>query len=201
MSTRKLRRKYRPSNPSNAISGKSRIVRRNLSRRREIDHGKTWYICRANIGCERRAALSLKAKAVDVFRPVEDRWRVFKYRCSDVSIGWFGRYLFAGMPQGRGAEVLHTCEGVESVLGVSGKPVAVRPEVLQRIADEIAGYRKTEPAPFKKGQKVTLPTGPFAELEGIIREADEDRGRAIVAVEMFGKRHELELDFFELKAA
>jgi transcription antitermination factor NusG len=201
MATRKVRRKYRPSSHSHNVSGKSRIVRRALTHRREIDHGKQWFCVRTSIGCARRAELGLRAAGFDVFRPVDDRWRVHKHRCSDASLGWFGRYLFVGFERIARFATLRETDGVESVLGVAGTPLAVRPEVLQAVADQIAGYRKTPPAPFKEGQDVLVQAGPFAELRGIVEEADEQSGRASVAIEMFGKTHVQELDFLDLKAA
>jgi transcription antitermination factor NusG len=203
MSTRKLRRKYRPSSHSNNVAGKSRIIRRALTHRREIDHGVTWYIIRAAFRSVRSAELSLRAAGVKVYRPAEDRWRVHKHRCSDVSRDWLGRYLFAGLGPDAGPDELREVDGVESILALAGtqKPVTVRPELLQDLADQIAGYRKAPPAPFKEGQDVLVAAGPFAELRGIVEEADEQSGRASVAIEMFGKTHMQELDFLDLKAA
>jgi transcription antitermination factor NusG len=200
MSTRKLRRKYRPS--AQFISGKSRIVRRAVQHRREIDHGKQWYVIRTNIGCERRAELCLREIGFDVYRPVEDRWRLHRRRCSDVSLGWFGRYLFVGFGEGSRFDKLRETDGVESILGIAGKPTPVCPSVLQNVADQIAGYRKTPPALFKEGQGVLVSLGDgFADIPGIIAEADEQSGQASVTIEMFGKQHSVELDFVDLKAA
>jgi transcription antitermination factor NusG len=199
MSTRKLRRKYRPS--SMPVQGKNRIVRRALTHRREIDHGKQWFVVRTNIGGSRRAELGLRACGFDVYRPVEDRWRVYKRRCSDISLDWFGRYLFVGCGECPRFGSLRETDGVESILMIQGNPIAVRPEVLQRIADELSGYRKPAPTAFKRGQKVDIAAGQFVELRGIIEEADVERSKVKVSVEMFGKTHKLELDFVELKAA
>jgi transcriptional antiterminator RfaH len=199
MSSRKLRRKYRPS--SMPVQGKGRIVRRDLSHRREIDHAKQWFCIRTNIGAERRAAFGLREAGFDVFRPVDDRWRVFKHRCSDVSVNWFARYMFLGSDDNPRFDIVRATDGVESILVAAGRPVAVRPEVLQKIADELAGYRKTAPAPFKQGQGVTIDRGPYTGIPALIKSLDEEAERAIVELEMFKQKHELELDFVELKAA
>jgi transcription antitermination factor NusG len=197
MSSRKLRRKYRPS--SMPVQGKGRIVRRTLSHRREIDHGKQWYCVRLAAGLERRAEVTLRAGGFDVFRPVEDRWKIYKWRCSDVSLGWFGRYLFVGFGGHPRFDVVREADGVAGVLGVAGTPIAVRPEVLQEIADQVAGFKKTHPEPFVAGQRVAVQRGPFAELTGLIEETGN--GLARVMVEMFGKKHPVELAFVDLKAA
>jgi transcription antitermination factor NusG len=46
---------------------------------------------------------------------------------------------------------------------------------------------------------VAVQRGPFAELTGLIEETGN--GLARVMVEMFGKKHPVELDFVDLKAA
>lgn len=203
MSTRKLRRgKYRPSNSSNSISGKSRIIRRAVPHRREIDHGKKWYVIRANAGCERRVELGLRASGCDIFRPVDDCWRVYRHRCSDTSRGWFGRYLFVGLG-GRGElDIVRATDGVAGILGTATEgAIAVRPEVLQAVADQISGFSKPAPAAFSEGQDVLVQAGPFAELKATVEEADAQSGRATVRLEMFGKEHLQVLDFVDLKAA
>jgi transcription antitermination factor NusG len=163
MSTRKLRRKYRPS--SMPVQGKGRIVRRTLSHRREIDHGKQWYVVRAKAGRERRVTRELREAGFDIFWPTDDRWRIWKHRCSDVSVGWFPGYLFVGFAKSPRFDIIREADGVAGVLGVDGAPLAVRPEVLQQVAEE---------------------TG---------------NGLARVMVEMFGKKHPVELDFVNLKVA
>jgi transcription antitermination factor NusG len=197
MSTRKLRRKYRPS--AQFIPNKSRIIRRNLSHRREIDHGKRWYVVRAKAGRERRATRELRAAGFDIFWPVNDTWRVWKHRCSDISVGWLSGYFFVGFAASPRFDVVREADGVAGVLGVEGRPLAVRPEVLQEIADQVAGIEKAAPEPFKEGQRVSVQRGPFAELTGWVEETGN--GLARVVVEMFGKKHPVELELVDLKAA
>jgi transcription antitermination factor NusG len=197
MSTRKLRRKYRPS--SMPVQGKGRIVRRALSHRREIDHGKRWYVVRAKAGRERRATRELRSLGFDIFWPINDTWRVWKHRCSDVSTGWLPGYLFVGFEESPRFDLIREADGVAGVLGVEGRPLAVRPEVLQDIADRVAGVQKTNPEPFKAGQTVSVARGPFAELRGRVEETGN--GLARIVVEMFGKKHPVDLLLDDLKAA
>jgi transcriptional antiterminator RfaH len=197
MSTRKLRRKYRPS--SMPVQGKGRIVRRALSHRREIDHGKTWYCLRTLVGRERRAARELAQQGYDIFWPTMDRWRVYRHRCSDVSLGFLSGYMFFGFRGNPQFATVCETDGVASILGVAGTPVAVRPELLQQIADDVAGFKKTNDGPFTEGQTVVIQRGSFAELLGRVEETGN--GLARVIVEMFGKSHPVELELMDLKAA
>src|SRR4051794_9290221 len=83
---RKNRRKYKPS--SIPVPNQARIVTRKLSHRRIIDVTKTWYVVKTAGGhSERRAEFGIRSAGFDVYRPHEDRWRIYRRRCSDVSIG------------------------------------------------------------------------------------------------------------------
>jgi transcription antitermination factor NusG len=111
-------------------------------------------------------------------------------------VPWISLCGFAKSPR---FDIIREADGVAGVLGVDGAPLAVRPEVLQQVADEIAGFKRTIAAPFVTGQRVSVQRGPFAELTGLIEETGN--GLARVMVEMFGKKHPVELDFVNLKVA
>jgi transcription antitermination factor NusG len=197
---RKNRRKYKPS--SVTVLNQARIVTRKLSHRRIIDVSKTWYVVKTAGGdSERRAERGLHSSGFDVYRPHEDRWRIYRRRCSDVSIGWFRGYVFVGFRDSPRFDLVHNTDGVSSILGVSGAPLSVPGELLQKVADELAGIKITRPRPFKAGQRVSVQRGPFAELIGIVRELDHDGERAMVRIDMLGKEHELELGYADLKVA
>jgi hypothetical protein len=98
-------------------------------------------------------------------------------------------------------DLVRNTDGVSSILGVSGAPLSVPGELLQKVADELAGIKITRPRPFKAGQRVSVQRGPFAELMGIVRELDHDGERAMVRIDMLGKEHELELGYADLKVA
>lgn len=197
---RKNRRKYKPS--VQPVPSQARIVTRKLSHRRIIDVSKTWYVVKTAGGhSERRAESGLRSSGFDVYRPHEDRWRIYRRRCSDVSIGWFRGYVFVGFSAAPRFDLVRDTDGVSSILGVSGTPLSVPGELLQKVVDELAGIKITRPRPFKAGQRVSVQRGPFAELMGIVRELDHDGERAMVRIDMLGKEHELELGYADLKVA
>jgi transcriptional antiterminator NusG len=197
---RKNRRKYKPA--AQVVPNQARIVTRKLNHRREIDVSKTWYVVKTSGGhSERRAEFGLRASGIDTYRPHEDRWRIFRRRCSDVSTGWFSGYLFVGFQGSPRFDIVRDTDGVSSVLGVAGAPLSVPGELLQRVADEMAGIKQTRPRPFSEGSRVSVRRGPFAELMGIVRELDHEGERAMVKIDMLGKEHHLELGYEDLKVA
>jgi transcriptional antiterminator NusG len=197
---RKNRHKYKPS--AMPVPGQVRVITRKLSYRRIIDVSKTWYVVKTAGGAsERRAESGLRHAGFDTFRPHEDRWRIYRRRCSDVSVGWFRGYVFVGFGGVPRFDLVRGTDGVASILGVSGAPLSVPGELLQKVADELAGIKKVAVAPFKEGTRVSVRRGPFAELVGIVRELDHEGERAMVKIDMFGKEHELELGYADLKVA
>jgi transcription termination/antitermination protein NusG len=197
---RKNRRKYKPA--AQVVPNQARIVTRKLNHRRIIDVSKTWYVVKTAGGhSERRAEFGLRASGIDTYRPHEDRWRIYRRRCSDVSIGWFRGYIFVGFGGAARFDLVRDTDGVSSILGVSGAPLSVPGELLQKVADELAGIKQTRPRPFLTGQKVSVRRGPFAELMGIVRELDHEGERAMVRIDMLGKEHHLELGYEDLKVA
>jgi transcription antitermination factor NusG len=197
---RKNRRKYKPS--AMPVPGQVRVITRKLSHRRIIDVSKTWYVVKTAGGAsERRAEVWLRHAGFDTFRPHEDRWRIYRRRCSDVSIGWFRGYVFVGFGGVPRFDLVRGTDGVASILGVSGAPLSVPGELLQKVADELAGIKKAVPAPFSEGSRVSVRRGPFAELVGIVGELDHEGERAMVQIDMLGKEHKLELGYADLKVA
>jgi transcription antitermination factor NusG len=149
---RKNRRKYKPS--AQLVPGQARVITRKLSHRRIIDVSKTWYVVKTAGGhSERRAEFGLRSSGFDVFRPHEDRWRIFRRRCSDVSTGWFRGYIFAGISGSPRFDLIRDTDGVSAILGVSGAPLSVPGELLQRVADELAGIKITQPTAVEARNK------------------------------------------------
>src|SRR6478672_2794872 len=150
----KLRRKYRPSKQV-VHTRASRIIRRPITRRREIDHGKQWYIIRAIAGRERRAERGLIEQGYDVFWPIEDCWRIWRHRCSELRTGWLGGYMFVGFAAFEGFDKVRGQDGVAGIVGMgrSGPPLEVPGALVQAVADQVAGLKNNASAGFKRGSR------------------------------------------------
>lgn len=195
---RKPRRKYKPA--AQPVPGQARTVRRQLNHRRQIDAGKAWFVVRAQ-GGGRKAAASLQAEGFDVFHPADDCWRVYRWRCSDVSAGLFRGYLFVGFEGSPRFDKVRDSDGVHSILEVSGTPISLAGEILQEVADRHLGPKITHQRALSAEQTVSVARGAFAELVGQIIELDHMAERALVRIRMMGRDHEVELGFNDLKVA
>lgn len=200
MGQRKNRRKYRPSQP--AQPNQSRYVRRlgHEVMRNIVDESRTWYVVRTFPGMERRAARALRHVGLSVLWPVEDRWKIYKRRCSEAPLGYFGPYLFAGEERTGGIAKAIGLDGVAGILGHGSEPPQTVPAaIIQKALDDSVGLQKTHQRSFVREQRVILKRGPFAELVGYILELN--RNIAVVSIDLMGKAHPVEVELDALMVA
>jgi transcriptional antiterminator NusG len=101
-------------------------------------------------------------------------------------------------------EVLHIINntpGVSRIVGVGGRPTALREEEVERILEAIdtGKARPTPEIPYKIGEHVRVIDGPFTEFTGVVEEINPERGKLKVMVSIFGRPTPVELDFLQVE--
>jgi transcriptional antiterminator NusG len=101
-------------------------------------------------------------------------------------------------------EMLHLINntpGVSRVVGVGGRPTALRAEEVERILDAIdtGKVKPTPEIPFKMGEHVRVIDGPFTDFSGVVEEVNPERGKLKVMVSIFGRPTPVELDFLQVE--
>lgn len=101
-------------------------------------------------------------------------------------------------------EVLHLINntpGVSRVVGVGGRPTALREDEIERILDAIdtGKVKPTPEIPFKIGEHVRVIDGPFTDFTGVVDEVNPERGKLKVMVSIFGRPTPVELDFLQVE--
>ena len=130
------------------------------------------------------------------------RWKIWRRRCSEAAIGWFGPYLFLGCQDASGLGRAVACDGVAGILGNDPETrQAVAGALIQKALDDSLGHKQTHLRPFIEGQRVFIRRGAFADLSGIIVKLNNEDEAAMVRVDMLGKQHALELAFSDMRAA
>lgn len=179
-----------------------------------------WYVVRTNIKSEGKAERNLKLAGFRTYAP----WQRFE-RLNRRKRVWVQhemrlapRYLFleVNMPAG-GIPwyAIRACEGVESVLGVEGRPIRlnkVQTEQLKAIMAAEADFafdetragklhrreigktkRETTKMRFPVGSKVRISDGPFTSFNGEITNVN-GRGHLTVLASIFGRMTPVELE-------
>lgn len=181
-----------------------------------INPDKIWYVVRANIKCEEKAATNIRLAGFDVYYP---RQRVEKkHRRSNlyytIERPLMLPYLFVGLPPE--AEMQHfgfirACEGVEKLLEVQGKPVPVPGKDVQAIylAEVDMKFDDTREARKHRGEGLNdeFPSGAkvfIKEMEHIFKGffgeviGTDGKERVHVSLAKFGK---MWFDHREIQAA
>ena len=101
-------------------------------------------------------------------------------------------------------EMLHLINntpGVSRVVGVGGRPTALRAEEVERILDAIdtGKVKPTPDIPFKMGEHVRVIDGPFTDFSGVVEEVNPEKGKLKVMVSIFGRPTPVELDFLQVE--
>src|SRR6185312_4900686 len=101
-------------------------------------------------------------------------------------------------------EVYHLIKNTPKVtgfLGTDNKPMPISEAEAQRILQQVQeGVERPKPSiSFESGENVRVSDGPFASLNGVVEEVDEDRSRVKVAVSLFGRAPPVELGFGQVE--
>ncbi len=63
----------------------------------------------------------------------------------------------------------------------------------------MASSEEVNETPFLVGEIVKLNDGPFATLNGVIEEVDNERKKLVVSVKIFGRKTPMELSFVQVE--
>ena len=89
---------------------------------------------------------------------------------------------------------------VISFLGPEKRPHALRDEEIERIINRVEQKVEEEQKgmQYTVGMKVSVISGAFEGMEGVVEEVDTDNRRLKVMVKIFGRSTPLELDYIQV---
>jgi len=121
----------------------------------------------------------------------------------------FPGYIFVQMDLGDNPdepneawETVRYTPGVTGFVGTSTRAVPLSPDEEQRMLGTL-GVTGSREAPkvrttFNVGDNVQVTAGPFADFNGVVSEANPERGKVKVLVSIFGRETPVELDFSQV---
>lgn len=116
-----------------------------------------WYVVQTNIKCEEKATGNLSDAGITVYYPCY-RKEIVHHRTKKIvtkTYPLFRGYLFVSMPAvGADWFTLRRCEGVESILGVEGRPIPVPAKSVEQFiaAQEDLQFDQTDKARKHRGE-------------------------------------------------
>ena len=106
-------------------------------------------------------------------------------------------------------EIPHILRNVPNVLGFLSDTkdttlgaIPLRPAEVNRIlgrVDEMVDSEEINETPFLVGETIKVIEGPFASLNGVIEEVDNERKKLVVSVKIFGRKTPMELSFMQVE--
>ncbi|HEX4487530.1 MAG TPA: UpxY family transcription antiterminator [Terriglobales bacterium] len=162
----------------------------------------SWFAVQTKPRHEKRAAMELKEKGVEVFLPLLTAIHHWSDRRRQVEVPLFGGYLFVRIQDdaAQRVTVLRT-QGALRFVGMRGTGVEVPEEDIQAIQTLLQERVAFTACPFVNiGQKVRIRGGSLDGLRGILTAVNDDRS-LIVSVESIQRSLQFRIDGYNLEPA
>lgn len=171
-----------------------------------------WYIVHAYSNFERRVADTIREQAErqglqDQFEeievPTEEVVEVHRNQKRIREQRHFPGYVLVKMKMTDDAyHLVKNVPKVTGFLGTQNKPQPVSEAEVKRIlgsAQEAAAARPRPVVSFETGERVRVVDGPFQSFEGEVSDVDEERGRLKVAVMIFNRETQVDLEYNQVE--
>ncbi len=180
-----------------------------------IDKEKHWYVVRTNVKGEEKAFENIRKSGFDVYFPrrrVEiQNHRTHVYHTRENPL--MPRYMFVGFySRDYSFWRVNSLDGVESILGVNGRPIRVSADHIEAIhlaevdmafddtraarihrQEEAISVKENTKRQFPAGSLVCIGEGPFASFGAIVEEITKT-GKVVALIELFGRMTTVELN-------
>ena len=179
--------------------------------RKVLLNGKHWYVVHTYSGYENKVKANLEKRVESmgmqdkIFRvivPEEEETDIKNGKKKVVKKKVFPGYVLVEVIMTDDSwYVVRNTPGVTGFVGSSGsgsKPTPLLPEEIELILKRMGMEERRAEVDFEPGETVTVKEGPFANFTGKIEEMDQDKGKARVMVNMFGRETPVELDFTQI---
>jgi transcriptional antiterminator NusG len=175
---------------------------------------KRWYVVQAYSGFENQVMRSLGERITRfaledsfgrVLVPTEEVVEMRDGQKRKSERKFFPGYVLVEMEMND--ETWHMVKETPKVLGFIGgkadKPAPITQKEVDNIMRRVEeGAEKPRPKVlFDAGEVVRVIDGPFKDFNGVVEEANYDKNRLLVAVQIFGRSTPVELEFYQVEKA
>ena len=161
----------------------------------------SWYTLYTKPRCEGAVGRRLRAKGFETYLPAVT---VDGYRGHRDEHPFFPCYLFVRVdPSTDGLSSVRWTSGLKYIVSFGEKPAVVPDEVVALIQERLAtmeeGAGGLSDHGFRRGDRVRIRSGPFADLEAVFEEALKPDERALVLISFLGRLSEVEVAVEDLE--
>lgn len=153
---------------------------------------------------EKINSLSLQDSISGVFVPTEEVTEVRGGEKKVTTRNLFPGYVFVEMDLNEKTWYLvRNIPGVAGFVSSGKDPVPLEEKEVENILKAVE-EKKAKPIPkvvLEKGEAVRVVEGPFTNLNGVVEEANPERGKVKVMVSIFGRSTPVELEYWQVEVA
>ncbi|OHA88465.1 MAG: transcription termination/antitermination protein NusG [Candidatus Zambryskibacteria bacterium RIFCSPHIGHO2_01_FULL_43_25] len=177
--------------------------------KQKIQEGRNWYAVHTYAGYEnavmrnlkqRIESLGMEDKIFSVIIPTEKKIKIKGGKRVEEEEKIYPGYILVDMVVDDNSwYVVRNTPRVTGFVGSGVYPVPLDKREVEVLFARMNADRVTHKIDLSIDDAVLIVDGPFKELEGKIKDVDEERGKVKVLVSMFGRETPVELDFLQVK--
>lgn len=167
-----------------------------------------WYVVHTQSGHENRVAITLKTRVeamglqnfiYELLIPTQDKIKINKGKKTTIKEKLFPGYMLVRMIVSDDAWLaVRTTQGVTGFVGTADQPTPLPENEVKAITAFGEQSAPKFQSAYTIGEAVRIIEGPFTDLLGTVSAIDEEKGKIIVLVSIFGRETPVELDFLQV---
>ncbi len=174
-----------------------------------IEEGRNWYVIHTYAGYEnavmrnlkqRIESLGMEDKIFNVVVPTEKKIKIKGGKRVEEEEKIYPGYILVDMIVTDDSwYVVRNTPRVTGFVGSGVYPVPIDKKEVDSLFARMSADKVTHKVDLAVDEGVLIVDGPFKDLEGKVKEVDDERGKVKVLVSMFGRETPVELDFLQVK--
>lgn len=174
----------------------------------EAPDSAKWYVVHTQSGHENRVAITLKTRVeamgltnyiYELLIPTQDKIKINKGKKVTIKEKLFPGYMLVRMIVSDDAWLaVRTTQGVTGFVGTADQPTPLPENEVKAITAFGEQAAPKFQSAYTLGEAVRIIEGPFTDLLGTVSAIDEEKGKVIVLVSIFGRETPVELDFLQV---
>jgi transcription termination/antitermination protein NusG len=168
-----------------------------------------WYLLYVSSGREDRAKRNLEQrvkymdagdKIFNVVVPTTNEMEIRAGKRRTVVRKAFPGYIMVQMDLDEESwDIVRNTPGVAGFVSTGVKPTPLVEDEAKTILDRMQDSPTEVKVAFARGDSVRVTSGPFIDFIGKVEEVNAEKGKAIVALSLFGRETPVELDFLSVE--